>query len=374
MDESLAPYMLWTEKDRLPGTPEIALELQGPERLWRKTPYLFHVTLRRIDEDARPCLFAWTPHIQGFTVSGMILLHHTPEGLENVELPVSRLPPLEPWVNKQSSLIEHAPGRAQQWVDVFPDRYLSLLKSGERYTLLWPGEKYATWEWGVAKDRVYDYIPTQNASLVLPGSPALTFTVEEGEQPSSVSKTLPMEIASHTEGAPVLTAKVACAPTAPLREGKVTTTVYVTYHYEPSGQSRPITLQIQNLFFPSVYEWRGIWEDCSPDLYGYGIWDDPDIQISPGQHKNFACLHPGETWSFTGNYELSEEVQVGSSLRCQLGETKINWWDWGTRDDHLSTKITVPCWMGPEIIEPSDNDGRPLLIVPASNPVDVQFM
>ncbi|KJK66064.1 hypothetical protein P875_00021863 [Aspergillus parasiticus SU-1] len=374
MDESLAAYLGWTDRDRLPGTPAITLELQGSERLWRRTPYLFEVTLRRIDEDARPCLFAWTPHIQGFTVSGLILLHHTPEGLKKVELPISALPPLEPWVNKQSSLIEHAPGGAQRWVDIFPDNYVSLLKSGERYTLLWPGERYATWEWGVAKDHLFDYIPTQNVSLVLPGRPTLTFTVEEGEQPSPISKMLPMDISAHTEGAPILIAKVACAPTAPLKKREVTTTVYVTYHYEPSGQSRPITLQIQNLLFPNVYEWRGIWEDCSPDLHGYGIWDDPDIQISPGQDKNFACLYPGETWSFTGNYELSEEVQVGSSLRCQLGETKINWWDWGTRDDHLSTKITVPCWMGPEIIEPSDNDGRPLLIVPASNPVDVQLM
>ncbi|KAE8375139.1 hypothetical protein BDV26DRAFT_283715 [Aspergillus bertholletiae] len=256
--------------------------------------------------------------------------------------------------------MEHAPGGAKRWMDVFPDRCLSQLKSGETYTLFWPGEKYTTWEWGIATQRVFDYIPTQDTNLVLPGSLALTFTVEEGEKPSLISRMWLIEISSHT-------------PTAPVGKGEVTTTVYITYHYEPSGQSRPITFHIPSLFFPEVYEWRGIWADCSPDLCGSGIWEDPDMQISPGYHEHFTCLYPGETWPFTGNYELSEEVQVGSSLRCQLRETKISWWDWGTREDHLSTRVKVPCW-GSVILEPSDNDGRPSLVIPASNPVDVQII
>jgi hypothetical protein len=56
------------------------------------------------------------------------------------------------------------------------------------------------------------------------------------------------------------------------------------------------------------------------------IWDDPDMQISPGDHKDFAT---GETWSLFIDHKLPEDMQVGSSLRAQLRETKINGWDWG---------------------------------------------
>lgn len=110
------------------------------------------------------------------------------------------------------------------------------------------------------------------------------------------------------------------------------------------------------------------------DGCGAGIWDDPDMQISPGDHEDFATLHPGETLSSFVNHELPEDVQVGDSLRAQLTETKIDWWDWGTREDHLSTKVTVPCWIGPKILHPSDNDGRPFIVVPASEPVDIQII
>jgi hypothetical protein len=196
MDEALAPYLRWTQKDHLPDTPAISLELQGPEKLWRRTPYLFEVILRRVDDRDSPCVFAWAPHIHGFIASGFILLHHACEGLKQIKLPQSTLPPLLTWVSEESCFIEHTLGRAQRWMDVMPDRFLSCLIAGERYTLFWPGERYAAWEWGVAKNHFYSYIPTQDASLVLPGGPMVTFTVEDGEQPLHVPNMWPMEVIS----------------------------------------------------------------------------------------------------------------------------------------------------------------------------------
>jgi hypothetical protein len=81
-------------------------------------------------------------------------------------------------------------------MDALPDGFLSSLTAGERYTLFWPGERYAAWEWGVAKNRFYSYIPTQDTSLGLPGGPMLTFTVEEGEQPLHAPNTWPVEVIS----------------------------------------------------------------------------------------------------------------------------------------------------------------------------------
>lgn len=78
-------------------------------------------------------------------------------------------------------------------MDVFSDVYLSYLKPGERYTLLWPGGKYATWAWGSAGDHLYRIVGVQDTCLVLPGGSGLSFTVEEGEQPP---ESLPMEMSS----------------------------------------------------------------------------------------------------------------------------------------------------------------------------------
>lgn len=154
------------------------------------------------------------------------------------------------------------------------------------------------------------------------------------------------------------------------------TTVHVTYHPSPSGETRPITVHIWRLYYPELYHWcQGIWEDCSPDgCCGFRIVDDPDKQVSPGQHRAFISLCPGETWSSDVNMSLPSNAEVGDTLRCQLTETKIDWWDWGTKEDHLSTRVMLPCWVANDVLEPSDNDGRPLIVVPASNPVDVQIV
>lgn len=128
--------------------------------------------------------------------SGFILLHHSHDGLKRIELPQSTWPPVLPWVTEESCFIEHTLGRPQRWMDVLPDRVLSYLTAGERYTLFWPGERYAAWECGVAQNHFYSYIPTQDTNLVLPGGPMLNFTVEDGEQPLHVPNMWPMEVIS----------------------------------------------------------------------------------------------------------------------------------------------------------------------------------
>lgn len=96
-------------------------------------------------------------------------------------------------VTEESCYIEHITGRVHRWMDVLPVRFFTYLTAGEIYTLFWSGERYAAWEWGVAKNGL---IQTQDTSLVLPGGPMLSFTVEEGEQPLHAANMWPVEILS----------------------------------------------------------------------------------------------------------------------------------------------------------------------------------
>jgi hypothetical protein len=44
----------------------------------------------------------------------------------------------------------------------------------------------------------------------------------------------------------------------------------------------------------------------------------------------------------------------------------MDWWDWGSMDEHRETVVKLPCWVAGEVTEPKDNGGRPRLVVPAS--------
>jgi hypothetical protein len=129
---------------------------------------------------------------------------------------------------------------------------------------------------------------------------------------------------SREEAAPILIAKIECASTVPVQKWEVRTELRITYHPGPSGESRPITFHSRVLNCPTIYQWRGRWAQYTVDGCGGAIWDDPDMQISPGDHEDFETLHPGETWSSFVNHELPGDVQVGDSFRVQIRETKVD--------------------------------------------------
>ncbi|RAL03644.1 uncharacterized protein BO80DRAFT_289449 [Aspergillus ibericus CBS 121593] len=326
--------------------------------------------------------------MHGFVPSrGFVLFHHTAQGeLRPVELPDdNKLPPLEYWRCFPVSL--HPPGNVQQYRDVVPDRLLPYLQTGERYVLFWPGQQYTSWKWEQNPGgTLYGHVPPAKTELVLPAGPYLSFIVveDDGEQPT----TMPISPApSPTEGEarPTLIARLECHPQhqVALKDDLVTATLHVTYEPPTSGAGgggRPITFRTPRLH-TKLWVWRGRWVDMEGFVCGAGIYDDPDIQISPGEDDSFACLHPGQTWSQTFRHELltdieedGGEAQVGEQIRCLFDGTMLDWWDWGTREYHLATTITLPCWGGPTVEEPADNDGRPLVIIPAANPVGLEIV
>ncbi|KAB8276494.1 hypothetical protein BDV30DRAFT_224210 [Aspergillus minisclerotigenes] len=102
----------------------------------------------------------------------------------------------------------------------------------------------------------------------------------------------------------------------------------------------------------------------------YQIYDDPDIEVTPGRHADFISLQPGEQWTRTDSLELPSDIDIGEVFKYEFSDRVIDWWDWGMKEDHLQTTVKLPCWVKDDVVEPRDNEGRPAIVVPASNAVE----
>lgn len=104
------------------------------------------------------------------------------------------------------------------------------------------------------------------------------------------------------------------------------------------------------------------------------VVDDPDITVCVGKHEHFTALQPGETWTtiqtLSGNdAELPRDMVVGDIFRYTFKGAEVDWWDWGTMEDHTETEVKLPCYEAGNVTDPSDNGGRPKLVVPGATPV-----
>jgi hypothetical protein len=120
-----------------------------------------------------------------------------------------------------------------------------------------------------------------------------------------------------------------------------------------------------------------IWEACDLDIStGIGATlfvDDPDVDINVSQHKDFTSISPGAAWTVTEGIQfdkLPADTQVGDVYRYQYRGGTVDWWDWGDQHEHADTVVSLPCWIKGKVTSPGDNDGRPRLVVPASNSVE----
>jgi len=110
--------------------------------------------------------------------------------------------------------------------------------------------------------------------------------------------------------------------------------------------------------------------------FGFMIVDDPDVPINVGQDENFETLQPGESWITSRHLQgarwtsLPDDVAVGDVFRYMFKGTTVEWWDWGNREKHMNTVVQLPCWIAGLVTHPTNNEGRPKLVVPASDFVE----
>lgn len=160
--------------------------------------------------------------------------------------------------------------------------------------------------------------------------------------------------------------RIECPPTIPVNKSAYAT-VHVTYQPSPGDNSPPIIFHRWALFGGELYRKRdGNWEFCESEVRGFGIYDDPDVEVSPGQNERFISLQSGESWIREDYLEIPSHTKVGDVFKYSFPDTKIDWWDVGTKQDHIDTRVKLPCWMGGFVVEPRDNGGRPTIMVPSA--------
>lgn len=159
-------------------------------------PYYIDLTIRRSEEgsDDRPCIFRWSPHVDGFCPSGFILLHHTADGsLEKVDIDHSGLVKLVEedetiMVNGWNQFLwELLPGGKTVLKATLPERYHRLLTPGGKFELIWPGAEIAMWDWGTVRDHMNTELRARSPGLgeesklprlVLPGGSHISFAAQ----------------------------------------------------------------------------------------------------------------------------------------------------------------------------------------------------
>lgn len=116
------------------------------------------------------------------------------------------------------------------------------------------------------------------------------------------------------------------------------------------------------------------WKTCIGDRSAHVFWDNPDRQLNVAENEEdrFTSLFPGESWSDSWSLPADgdcrpEDARPGEQLRYQFTGNTLDWWDWGTIEDHAQTIVTLPGSGIEPIKHPKDNDGRPKVVIPASN-------
>jgi hypothetical protein len=118
-------------------------------------------------------------------------------------------------------------------------------------------------------------------------------------------------------------------------------------------------------------QWKSYFDDERNE--GWMIVDEPDVEVNVTDSMFSRSLQPGESLIrcvSLGFTDLHPDTVVGDTYRYQYWGGCIDWWTWGDREEHANTVVKLPCWLNDHVVEPADNDGRPVIMVPSSNFVE----
>ncbi|KAF3920102.1 hypothetical protein AA313_de0201430 [Arthrobotrys entomopaga] len=411
--------------------PHLSLAMKADPWLSTTLPYYIDVAIRREDSDDRSCIFRWSPHIDGFSTPGFQILHHGTDGsTKKIEVDHSGLMEKDETLlvnGRNQFLWELKPGAEINLKTTLPENYHRCLMPGNRYEVVWPGAKIALWDWGTIRDHLNKELKPR--SLLPEGEPILT--IPEGSQISlTVKKEAirwpdrevsekrngfmmanlqeqqwrlqkqslrgvsppPIDPSERIPGAPIIRVELEC-PSTVTRNEVFDVVVKVTYDgianiHEQQQVARPVTFH--------TYAFEALngpregfrlkrrskvdsteWEPCElDDGTGFMIADEPDVSVHVGEDENFVTLEPGHSWTTPRRLQgerwtsLPAGVVVGDIFRCRFKGTTVDWWDWGSRDEHINTVVKLPCWITGKVTDPAHNEGRPELLVPASDVVE----
>lgn len=406
--------------------PRIVLEMKnarGSPDVSYTLPFQIYFTIRRLpDSHDESCIFQWSTYSH-FSEARFVLFHETDSGSEriNIEPPPSRLADsrrdyrdsIEVTTNNQArfDIIELPSEGSGTFMHSLPEYYHRHLVVGEKYRLFWPGSEIKYWGWGSAETHREQGIKLEyrdsSSAIKVPENEGLTFVVTEEKEPwpdrAKVEEEKGLGTANQEEwdwrchqaqtrreraeanerpklppsdaGAPIITTTL--EGPSEVSFGK-SFDVKAIFRLENDGpEAKPIifhTFKLNSGFRvarrvrssrPGSEEDNGNatwepWIDDDEDGH-FLIVDDPDVYVNVSSHQDFASLQPGESWAC--EWPLSVETTPGDVFRVWHTGVELDWWDWGSAEDHASTKVGLPCFIGGPVQDPKDNGGRPKLRV-----------
>ncbi|KAJ5649399.1 uncharacterized protein N7484_003122 [Penicillium longicatenatum] len=403
MDDQRDSYVKWRECDKLPDTPQVVLELDGCPTVWTEPEiqdyFLSH--LRRLMSDEsndrddqnesdssndinQPCWLRWSPLPIDPALDDFILLHHDPDSKILQRIGVEKQPIYEP--SRSLHMFPNEPHsswtrEAKETHDrhtvthrlSIPGAWKKLLQPGHSYDLLWTGKEVAHWGWGKPPQVGKEASEPKRPPVLIPGGAHFTFTVVEALPPPIPHPATPppFQACERVPGAPVLSLDMSCSPTMTLN-GRLRIHIRLTYHglsdssgTTTTGKEEPRPITFHTYAFSPVDGAFRVYRRTGPDqpsseieekwesFYGngcrWGLWGDPDqpINVSQNLGTRFQTLFPGACWTNFWTMEadgdgLPEDPQFGEKFRYQFKGNTLDWWDWGTAEDHAETVVTIP--------------------------------
>ncbi|KAJ5673386.1 hypothetical protein N7507_002513 [Penicillium longicatenatum] len=363
------------------------------------------ITIRRAEDDCNdPCIFRWSVEPDGWGPSGFMLFQHTSEGLKEVIVKQKSPPPQIFKLTGPNYIVETEellPGQCFQRRMDFPESFKNHLIAGEKYELFWPGAEYSLWAWGTLRQH-WDQEIGVNLELphaVIPGGARCSVTFEKMKELTPSERDGPrVEKSQRIPGTPCISVFLEAPTTISKKEG-----IYVTAKISYDGltnenydavhaNSKPIIIHKYGFEHDHFRlqrrchdhdksqdtdedrpRWESYYDEERDSNRGWIMVDDPDVEVNVTDPEWFRSLQPGETFidKFLISFEdMHPDTVVGDTCRYKYWGGCIDWWNWGDREEHANTVVKLPCWMDHHVVDPADNDGRPLIYVPSSNSVE----
>ncbi|KAL5337272.1 hypothetical protein BJX70DRAFT_389328 [Aspergillus crustosus] len=311
----------------------------------------FIITLRRTEDSCdTPCIFRWN----AWLVEGT---------------PKSPPPQIFKLIGYEVETEEVLPGQTLRRNIGYPEPFWGHIVTGEKYELFWPGAKYALWAWGTLREH-WDQEIGVNSGLppvIIPGGACCYSTCVEVEEPSDSEPDDPrVEKSARVPGTPCISVSLQ-GPSRISKTEKICITVKIHYdrltnedHEAIDADAKPII--IHDYPFSSDNFRCKIYNDDEQNP-GWAIADETDVEVNVADAKFPRSLKIGETivrHRSLGYFDLHPDAVVGDTYRYQYWGGFIDWW----------TVVKLPCWLNDHVVEPESNDGRPGIMVPASNFVE----
>ncbi|PYI24319.1 hypothetical protein BO99DRAFT_439169 [Aspergillus violaceofuscus CBS 115571] len=372
MEDPFSQYIRISEQDRRPNTPIITISLRAadPQYVLDPTSLGFRIHAHRAaDQESskkqdQPCILNWTG-----VEAGLLLFRHLPTGkyepvtFEHIAPNTKPPPPHHLLGFSQLDVPDRwvlAPGNTSAPVHPRIERHAYHgLQPDERYEILWPGAEIPRWGWGDAREATAPE-PTAVVPLVIPGGARCSFMLEGAREPAPMPRAWsppPLERTDQVPGAPVLTVELNATTSHWNPRKYLPITWTITYHGtagredDPPNSPRPITFRTYNFrtygtfrAYRQRYE-DGEWESYDEDggcTFPSGPDDPYQVNVSKEREEaGFISLRPGQTYSRSVHLYSQDDLPrypaTGEILRYRFKGCVLDWWDWGTLDEHGDT-------------------------------------